>query len=125
MVLPYANGDCMDIYLEEFSKQFSDYRVIMAMDNAAWHNSRFSQKTDNILPLFQPPYSPEVNPAEHIWHYIRENGYFKNKTFNSIKEVEDQLCLAVNTLLADKEKVISITCFSWIKKVISGNMVAG
>ena len=87
MVLPYANGECMGIYLEEFSKQFSDYRVVMSMDNAAWHSYKRIEKIDNTVPLFQPPYSPEVNPAENIWHDIRESGDFKNRTFNSIKDV--------------------------------------
>ncbi|MDR2653598.1 MAG: transposase, partial [Prevotellaceae bacterium] len=40
------------------------------------------------LPLFHPPYSPELNPAEHIWHYIRESDSFKNKTFQSMNDVE-------------------------------------
>ena len=125
MVLPYANGECTGIYLKEFSEQFSDYRVVMSMDNASWHSNKRIEKIDNIVPLFQPPYSPEVNPAENIWHYIRESGDFKNRTFNSIKEVEDRLCLAVNTLLTDMEKIKSITGFKWITKAILGDMIAG
>ncbi|MDR2652310.1 MAG: hypothetical protein LBC68_08365 [Prevotellaceae bacterium] len=39
MILPYANSECMAIFLEEFSKQFSDYRVIMVMDNASWRDN--------------------------------------------------------------------------------------
>jgi hypothetical protein len=56
------------------------------MDNASWHSAR--KKTNNIVPLLQPAYSPEVNPAEHIRQYVRENGNFKNKTFDSPDEVE-------------------------------------
>ena len=111
----------MDIFLKEFSKEFAGYRVIMGMDNAPWHSSC---QLDNIVPLFQPAYSPELNPAEHIWHYIRENGGFKNRTFNSIQEVEDNLCQAVRTLLTDKNKIKSITGFKWILNAIQNNMIA-
>jgi len=121
MILPYATGGCMDIFLNEFSKKFADYRVIMGMDNAPWHNNEMGK---HIVPLFQPAYSPELNPAEHIWQYIRENGEFKNRTFNSIQEVEDNLCVAVNTLLIDKNKIKSITRFKWILNAISNNMIA-
>ena len=38
-----------------------------------------------------PPHSPEVNPAEHVWEHIRENGGFKNKTFETIRDVEQKL----------------------------------
>lgn len=125
MILPYANGTCMDVYLQEFSRQFPDYRAIMAMDNASWHSSSITKKIDNIVPLFQPAHSPEVNPAEHIWHYIRESGNFKNRTFASMSEVEDNLCIAVNTLLSDKDKVKSITAFNWIKTALQGCLIAG
>ena len=106
----------MNIFLNEFSKEFAQYRVIMGMDNAAWHDK--NKIIDNIVPLFIPPYSPEVNPAEHIWEYIRETGGFKNKTFNTMKEVEERLVHTVNSLLTDKETVKSITGFKWILKAI-------
>jgi transposase len=123
LILPYANSECMDIFLQELSKQFKDYRIIMAMDNASWHNSKITKTVDNIVPLFQPAYSPEVNPAEHIWQYIRESGNFKNRTFNSMEEVEENLCLAVKNLLSDKNMVKSITGFDWILKAIQGDMI--
>jgi transposase len=96
----------------------------MGMDNASWHKCKVSEGTENIVPLFQPAYSPELNPAEHIWHYIRERGGFKNRTFGSIKEVEESLCVAVNTLLTDKNTIKSITGFEWIKNAISNSMIA-
>lgn len=95
MILPYANGDCVNVFLKNFSRQFEDYRIIMAMDNASWHNSKITRQIGNIVPIFQPTHSHEVNPAEHIWHYVRESGNFKNLTFNSMQEVEDALCKAV------------------------------
>jgi hypothetical protein len=124
LVLPYANGECMSIFLNDFSKQFIDYKIIMVMDNASWHSSNISKNIDNIVPLFQPSHSPEVNPAENIWHYIRESGHFKNRTFASMNEVEEALCSAVDELLTDKEKIKSITAFSWIKKALKGDMIA-
>jgi hypothetical protein len=98
MILPYSNSDCMNIFLSECSNQFADYKIIMGMDNASWHAREKSKNIDNIVPLFQPPYSPEVNPAENIWRHIRTNGGFKNTTFSTIKEVEECLCRAVNNL---------------------------
>jgi transposase len=114
----------MSIFMEAFSEKFADYRVIMGMDNASWH-CEIDKSIDNIVPLFQPTYSPELNPAEHIWRYIRANGGFKNNTFDSIEEVEDNLCKAVNELLNDKNQIISITNFGWIKKAIEECMMAG
>jgi hypothetical protein len=49
---------------------------------------------------------------------VRENGNFKNRTFDSMEEVERQPVIAVNTLLPDKEAVKSITGFHWIVEAL-------
>jgi hypothetical protein len=62
MILPYVDKECMNIFMCEFSKLFPDYRVIMGMDNASWHSKSLCGQTDNVVPLFQPACSPELNP---------------------------------------------------------------
>ena len=116
LILPYANGQCMDIFLKEVSKFFKKYRIVMAMDRATWHSEEITKKYKNIVPLFQPPYSPELNPVESVWHYIRENGGFKNETFDTLKDVE--LKLVENLKNLDKETIKSITLFRWIKDAV-------
>ena len=106
----------MHIFMSGFSENFKDYRVIMAMDKASWHTGDKSKKWDNIVPLFQPAYSPELNPVENLWHYIRENGKFKNTTFVDMEEVE--LRLAKELAGLDKETVKKTSQFHWILSVI-------
>jgi len=112
LILPYANENCMDIFMQQFSEKYKDYRVIMAMDGASWHTGDKAKKWDNIVPLFQPPYSPELNPAEQIWHHIREKNQFKNTTFKSMEDVTERLIIALNKL--DEKTVKSITSYNWI-----------
>jgi transposase len=90
----------------------------MAMDSASWHTGEKTKKWQNIVPLFQPAYSPEVNPAECIWKHIRTNYGFKNKTFKSMQEVEDRLVVALSDLELDKDTVKSIMGFKWILDAI-------
>jgi len=122
LILPYANGDCMNVFLKMMSEEFSHYRMIIAMDNASWHS--VENDIENMVPLFQPPHSPELNPAEHVWEHIRENGGFKNQTFDTISDVEQNLCVAVLKLLDDKEKVKSLTGFGWVLNAISDILIA-
>jgi len=116
LILPYVNQNCMNIFLQHISETFCNYRIIMAMDRAAWHREVKNEKWENIVPLFQPAYSPEVNPVENMWAHIREDGGFKNKTFNSLDEVELKLAEELKKL--DKETVKSITLFKWIKEAV-------
>ena len=64
--------------MREFSEAYKDYRVVMVMDGAAWHTTKGLGEYDNVRTIIQPPYSPEVNPAEHLWEHIRESG-FRNR----------------------------------------------
>ena len=116
LILPYANTECMDIFMQGISDEFKHYRIIMAMDGASWHTGNKTKKWENIVPLFQPPYSPELNPVEGLWHHIREKGNFKNTTFKKMKDVELQLMEQLRNL--DKETVKSLSLFHWINSAI-------
>jgi len=104
----------MEIFLDHFSEYNKDYRNILIMDNASWHTTKNLKQYNNIRCLFLPPYSPELNPAEHLWEYIREN-YFHNKIWNSIKGVCDQLVTAFRDIAKIPKKIISMTKFKWFK----------
>lgn len=87
------------------------------MDNASWHKSAILELPGNMKVAFLPPYSPELNPAEHLWECIREN-WFPNKTFKSMDAVEDTLMDALVTLENDSERVQNLTGFDWISNSI-------
>jgi transposase len=112
LILPRSNTEMTDIFLEEFSKQYQEYRIVIAMDGAPWHPSESSDKYDNIRVIRQPPYSPEVNPVEHIWEYIREND-FHNRQFRTSDILEDCLVNALYELGQNKNIVKSVTGFHW------------
>ena len=102
--------------MDGLSEEFQNYRIIMGMDKASWHTGDKAKKWGNIVPMFQPSHSPEVNPVENLWHHIREKGEFKNKTFDSMKDVEEALVEQLRNL--DKETVKSVCLYHWIKNSI-------
>lgn len=118
LILPYADTTSMNIFIKEFSQNYSNYRTIMLMDKAGWHRSAGLKTPENVLFWYLPPYSPELNPVELIWDYIREQKGFNNRVFNSLKEVEDRLSHALNELYEEKEIVKKMTLFKWIYSAI-------
>src|SRR5215469_10689608 len=66
LIFSRSDTDAMNIFLKYVSQQFSDSFLVMQVDGASWHHSRQLQVPENIRLLYQPPYSPEVNPAEHL-----------------------------------------------------------
>ena len=101
----------MNAFLEYLSKQFSDDRIVLCCDSAAWHKSRTLQVPENIRLFFIPPYTPEMNPIEQIWKELRKMG-FRNEIFATLEKVVDRLCDVINDLSADV--IRSVTGRNWI-----------
>ncbi len=110
LVLPYVNIDTMQIFIDQVAKDFPNYLIVMQLDGASWHTSEKLNIPENIRLVHQPPHSPEVNPIEDIWDYVKEND-FRNKYFASIKRVEEQLCRSLEKLRKMPNLIKSITAF--------------
>ncbi len=113
LIMPAVSEKAMSIFLREVSDRHPDEFILMIMDGAGWHKAKALSVPYNVALIFLPPYSPELNPVEHIWDSIREND-FRNEVFNSIEAVEDQLMRSLATLEKDPTSVASMTGFHWI-----------
>ena len=69
--MPYLNGCCFQIFLDEFSKIYASSLNVLVLDNGRFHHAKSLQVPDNIVFLFLPPYSPELNPIERLWQDIK------------------------------------------------------
>lgn len=117
LVLPHVNGPCMQLFITEVARRHPDHNIIMVVDGAGWHKMAFDLP-ENLRVHFLPPYSPELNPQEHVWHEMREKS-FDNKVFGSLDALEDQLVLALQALENDPSRVRSITGWDWIINSVS------
>lgn len=114
LILPFANTDMMNLFLEEVSNDFKDYFVIMLVDGAGWHRSNDLEIPENIRLVQQPSHSPELNPVEHLWEELREK-YLRNKAYKSLDAVEQALCKGLLDLYDDPTRVRSMTNFPYLQ----------
>ncbi|MFH1540011.1 MAG: transposase [bacterium] len=70
-LLPWVNTEMMTFYLEKFSLEYSSEKVLLIMDQAGWHDSHHLKRPCNVSVEFLPPYSPELNPVEKLWQWLR------------------------------------------------------
>lgn len=117
LILPDVDADSMSLFLSEVSERHPDEVILMFMDQAGWHKAKRLVVPDNIKLLNLPPYSPELNPAEHLWEEMREK-WFPNLVFRSVMAVEDVLMEALSALEGDPKRVAEITGFEWIINAI-------
>ena len=97
LLLPNVNITCMNIFLNEFSKSIKNRKTLIVMDGAGWHKSDKLKYPKNIRIIIQPPYSPELNPIEKLWQYIKDHT-IKNKIFKTLTELENRVCKFLQTL---------------------------
>jgi hypothetical protein len=62
----HVDSGCYQLFLDQFSKAYPDSLNILQVDNGAFHKAKSLVIPDNIILLFQPPYSPELNPIERL-----------------------------------------------------------
>ena len=105
LILPKVNTLCMNIFLEQFSKAYQNKKIALIMDGAAWHHSNGLRQTDNIRNIILPPYSPELNPVEKLWQYIKDKT-IKNKVFDNLDHLENSIVHFLKTITLDNIKTI-------------------
>lgn len=88
--LPYCNTDCFQLFLNEFSKCSLDELKVVVLDNGAFQKAKRLIVPKNIVLIFLPPRSPELNAAEKMWQKFKRN--FTNQLFKSLEEVQTFIC---------------------------------
>jgi transposase len=95
-----------EIYLTEFSKYKPNELKVIIIDNAGFHSTKHITIPKNIVLINIPAYSPELNPSEKIWGYLKQK--YKNRVFETLENVKEWLCETVRGELS-KNRVKSIT----------------
>ena len=113
LIMPHVNSVCMQIFLDEVASRYPEERLLMILDGAGWHRESCLNIPANMRLVSLPPYSPELNPVEHIWDEVREQ-YFGNLVFDSPDALEDHLETALRSMELDQPRVKSIVAWSWV-----------
>ena len=127
LILPHANTEAMNLHLAEIALAIAPgahavlrrendppdhFLILLILDGAGWHGGKDLVVPQNITPLTLPPYSPELNPVENVWQYLRANK-LANTVFDSYDEILDQCSAAWNFFANDQAAITSITSRAW------------
>ena len=118
IVMPTVNIDAINEHLKEISYHVAPgSHCLLQVDGAGWHGpSETLIVPDNITLLKIPPYTPELNPVENIWEYLRGN-YLSNLVWETYEEILQACCEAWRKLVRAPEVIQSIAKREWAKWV--------
>ena len=113
LVLPAANTEAMQLHLEEISKHVArKAHAVVLMDRAGWHSTGKLKVPTNITIILLPSKSPELNPVENIWQYLRAN-WLSNRVFETYDAIVEAACEAWNKLIDQPDTIASIGMRDW------------
>ena len=116
LALPEATTGAMSLFLAGFAGQLEPgTHAGLILDQAGWHGARRLVVPENVTLLPLPAYSPELNPVERVWLYLRER-FPSHRVLDGYTAVLDAACRAWNALTAETGRLASLTAYPYLLK---------
>jgi len=113
IMMPKANTHAMQLHLNEISRAVArGAHAVVQMDRAGWHTTGKLKLPKNITIILLPSRSPELNPVENIWQYLRQN-WLSNRVFETYDAILEAGCGAWNKLIAQPDTITAIGMRKW------------
>jgi transposase len=107
----------MQEFLDRFAATIAqDEHVALVLDQAGWHGSDALIVPANVTLVPLPPYSPELNPVERVWLYLKER-FLSHRLLADYEAIADAACRAWNRLVAETGRITLLTSYPWILQV--------
>lgn len=112
-MMPKANARAMQVHLDEISLTVaSNAHAALLMDRAGRHTTAKLTVPNNITIILLPSRSPELNPMENVWQYMRQT-WLSNRVFETYHDILDAGCTAWNRLIAQPQTITTIGSRKW------------
>lgn len=112
LLLRHVDTAHMNAFLEVFGASLGpDEHAVLVMDNAGWHHAKGLRMPANVTPLFLPPYSPELNPIERLWGYLKSH-HLSNRAYETYDALLQAGADAWNRLT--KPLIASVCATHWL-----------
>jgi transposase len=117
LVLPYADAAATGLHLAEVGRAVAPgAHAVVVLDRAGWHGAGDLVVPENLTLLPLPSHSPELNPVENVWEYLRQNK-LSHRVWEGYDAIVATCCEAWNWLVAMPDRLASITRREWAKAV--------
>lgn len=114
LIMPEVSTAAMQIYLDEFAETIApDEHAVMVLDQAGWHGANALEVPDCITLVALPARSPELNPVERLWLYLKER-FLSHRLLDDYGAIEAAIVAAWRRLIADSGRLTSLTSYPWI-----------
>jgi transposase len=113
LIMPHADTEAMQLHLNEISRAVTPgAHALVLLDQAGWHTTGKLKLPDNLSLLPLPAACPELNPAENVCEFLRNN-YLSATVFKTYTDILDAIENARRKLISELGRITSITTRDW------------
>jgi transposase len=116
LIMPELNMEVLNLFLEQFSRELpAGVHAVLIWDGAGYHTGGALVVPSNVSLIQLPPYSPELNPIENLWHYLRAH-HWSNQEYEGYEGLKSKAVHTLCTVCNDAENLKSICNTEYVQK---------
>jgi transposase len=119
LLAPYLDTVIVNRFLDLFAKELEPgVHAVMIWDQAGYHIANALKVPANVSLIELPPYSPELNPVENLWHYLRSH-YWSNREYKNYDALMDAAVHAWRKAALDPETIKTVCATPYLQSALN------
>jgi len=115
--LPRLDADCFTVFLRQFGQQYAESLNIILLDQAPAHVAQRVQIPENVVLMWLPAYSPELNPVERLWEDLKRRiDVLNGQVRSSLRALQEHVAGLIQGYSA--ETIASVTGYAYLVEAI-------
>jgi transposase len=115
LVMPELNAAVVNLFLEQFARERPPgVHAVLIWDGAGYHTAGALRVPANVSLILLPPYSPELNPVENLWHYLRSHDW-SNRVYGGYEELKAEAVRSLCRVCLDAERMKTVCAADYVK----------
>jgi transposase len=116
LIMPELNAGVLNLFLEQFSRELpAGVHAVLIWDGAGYHAGGELVVPGNVSLIRLPPYSPELNPVENLWHYLRSH-HWSNREYEGYEDLKREAVRSLCAVREDAESLKSICNAEYVQR---------
>jgi len=116
LIMPELNTAVVNLFLAQLSHDLpAGVHAVLIWDGAGFHTGGELVVPSNVSLIRLPPYSPELNPVENLWHYLRSH-HWSNREYKGYAGLQEEAIRSVRAVCQDVERLKTICNADYVKR---------
>ena len=116
LIMPELDTGVLNLFLEQFARELPEgVHAVLIWDGAGYHTGGDLVVPETVSLIQLPPYAPELNPVENLWHYLRSH-HWSHRVYLDYEALRDAAAVAWRAVCLDPEKIRSICAAPYLSE---------